>query len=123
MFAAIPLTEDVAEVATPREIRATDVSKLSFPIQIVIAIVVSAVSASGTIWMTQRGNEKEQAAMRSDIRDVLTRMQGQSDLDAANRRLQELQTNQMKESIDELRRQTQLLEIQYRQLAALPKGR
>lgn len=51
--------------------RSTDVSKLTFPVQIVIAIVVSALSA----------------------------------------------TNQMNESINELRRQTQLLQIQYGELS------
>lgn len=112
-----PSMAGVDDVTPPREIRSTDVSKLSFPFQIVIAIAVSAVSASATIWAVQRNTETAIASMQSDIRDVLTRMEAQTKLDEANRRLADLQTNNMKESIDDLGNRVKLMELQYTQLA------
>ena len=108
---------EIDDVAAPREIRATDASRLSFPIQIVIAIVVSAVSASATIWAVQARNSQTQAAMSSDIRDILTRMEGQAKLDESTRRLQDVQTDQMRQSINDLRMQTQSLQTQYADLS------
>lgn len=113
----IPSTDSERDDVGPREVRSTDVSKLSFPLQIVIAIVVSAISASATMWAVQARTTAAQSSMQSDIRDILTRMEGASKLDEAGRRLQDMQTTQMNESINDLKRQTQLLQLQYADLS------
>ena len=112
-----PSPRQESDVAPLREIQSTDVSKLSFPFQIVIAIVVSAVSASATMWAVQQRTDAAQSVMASDIRDILTRMQGSAELAEANRRLQDMQTNQIRDSVEDLRRQTQLLQLQYAELS------
>ncbi len=99
------------------ERRSTDVSKITFPIQIVIAIVFSILSTSATIWATQRGNEQAQASMQSDIRNILTRMDNASNLASANQQLSDLKQAAVKESLDDVKRQVQLLQEQYAELS------
>lgn len=69
--------------------RSTDASKLSFPLQLVITIigVVLAVYAS-------------QASVRSDIRDILTRLELGRDTTKAQAAAQEERMNGLKASID-----------------------
>ena len=112
-----PSSDAGVDVSPTREHAPTDVNKLSFPIQMVIAIVVSAVSASATIWAVQRGNDQSLAAMQSDIRNVLTSMEGQSKIDAANQRLADVQRSSMEAAMDDMRRQIQILQQQYGEIS------
>ena len=52
------------------ERRTTDASRLTFPIQLVVLIVATAV----TIYTSQAGLRSDQAATRSDLRDIQTRL-------------------------------------------------
>lgn len=74
----------------------TDASKLSFPLQIVVLIV----SIAGTIWASQYG-------LRSDVRDILTRMEAQG-------KLQDERMQTMRETILDLRRRVEMQEFAVR---------
>ena len=114
-----PSLQDVGEADVPptREVRSTDASKLSFPIQMVIAIVVSALSASATIWATQRYNDRMDSDMRSDIRNILTQMSNARELEISNRQLQSERATATKEAVDDVKRQVQQLQAQYMELS------
>lgn len=105
-------------VSPPREGRSTDVSRLSFPIQMVIAIVASALTVGGGIWATNAG-------LRSDVRDILTRMESEQRIRAIETRAQEDRANSMNDSINEMKRRMELIQLQYNQLREdmLTKGR
>lgn len=64
-----------ADVSPPREARSTDASKLSFPLQLVIAIVVGCVTIVSGQMILDRGRGDSQAQIQSDVRDILTRME------------------------------------------------
>ena len=75
----------------------TDASKLSFPLQLVIVIL----SATGAIWATQYG-------LRSDVRDIRTRMELQAQVDAERMKVQEERAAQMKSTIESMQRRQEL---------------
>jgi septal ring factor EnvC (AmiA/AmiB activator) len=64
---ALNAVSEAGEYMTPREVRSTDISSLKFPIQIVIAIVAGFLAAAGAFYTSQAG-------LRSDVRDILTRL-------------------------------------------------
>ncbi len=105
-----PRDDNNADEATwPQRDRRVNAAGLTFPLQLVLAIVVTALSVGGGIWATNSG-------MRSDVRDILTRMDYQAKLEDERGRSQDLQRQAMSESIKELRGQVKLLELQYQQI-------
>jgi len=71
------------------ERRSNDASKLSFPLQLVIMIVGTVIAVYAS-----------QASVRSDIRDILTRMDLGRDTQKAQAQAQEERINSLKVSID-----------------------
>lgn len=108
-------------VSPPRDEPATNINRLSFQVPTVAAIVVAAVTVAGSQYLFQSG-------IRSDLRDMQTRMSLQADVDKARN---EARTSEIKafndrvemlnQSMADLRRLTQMLQIQYQDLNA--KGR
>lgn len=121
-IATFPISEDTPvppRVAT----RWDDASRLSVPILIVIAMVVSsftaAVSASGVYWMLRMSNQEAQYQMQADIRSIREGMSAQTQIDEANERARaaerasERQSNEAtKQAVDSLRGVVQLLQLQ-----------
>ncbi len=69
-------------VSPTREARVTDASRLSFPLQLVIAIVVGCVTIVSGQALLDRGRTEAQMQIQSDVRDILTRMEYESKLKA-----------------------------------------
>lgn len=67
---------------TNREARITDASRLSFPLQLVIAIVVGCVTIVSGQMLLDRGRTETQSQIQSDVRDILTRMEYEAKLKA-----------------------------------------
>lgn len=89
------------------ERRSTDASKLSFPLQLVILIVGTVGAAYATSYAGQSSNREaqvrirdDQAQIRSDVRDILTRMDLTRDTQKAQSQAQEERINSLKVSID-----------------------
>ena len=82
--------------------RATDASRLTFPLQMVIVIVGGILATVGSFWIAT-------SSLRSDVRDILTRMEFQANRDIDWRRLQEERVKDLKEALDEEKRQRSLL--------------
>lgn len=80
--------------------RRTDVRTLSFPLQIVVLIVSSSVAAAGSIWVSQAG-------MRSDVRDINTRLEltaaATADKAALEKRLEEERAKNVEEKFAALK--------------------
>jgi hypothetical protein len=70
--------------------RYTDGMKISFPLPYIAAIVAAFLAIAGSMW-----------ALRSDVRDILTRMELQS-------KLQEERSNAMRESLESMKRRQEL---------------
>lgn len=69
----------VDDVSPARETaRVTDASRLSFPLQLVISIVVGCVTIVGGQLVLDRGRSDAQLKIQSDVRDILTRMEYES---------------------------------------------
>ena len=88
----------------------TDVDLLRFPPQMVIAIITTVISIVGGIWLST-------AAMRSDIRDIKTRMELQAELDQAR-------NENLRESVESMKRRQELQQYEIQSLKeAILKGR
>jgi hypothetical protein len=75
----------------------------------VLAIVCSALTVGGGIWATNAG-------LRSDVRDILTRMELQAKIDDAQTKAQDNQIQMMGESIAAMQRRLELVQLQYQEL-------
>lgn len=84
-------------VLTPDGRRLQDASRLTFSLQLVILIV----GMSGGFWMATY-------SLRSDVRDILTRMGMQAEIDKTNARLQEERAANLRESIEAMKRRQEL---------------
>lgn len=96
------------DVSPPKS--TTDATRLSFPIGWVAAIVLTV----GGFGVQQA---MSLAAMRSDVRDILTRMEMQARLQESDKRAQDLIFETTGKSVEQLRAQTQLLQLQYAELS------
>lgn len=96
-------------VTPSREIRATDVQRLSFPLQMVIAAVIGAVTIYGTVQGATWG-------LRSDVRDILTRMQAQAELAAEKSRLQDERFNSLRDTVQDMKRRVELQQYEVQRL-------
>ncbi len=95
-----------------REEKTTDASKLSFPIQMVIMIVGAFLSAFGAMQLST-------STMKSDIRDMRTRLEMQSEVDKASERVRSMQNEVLEKAMKtmdatmvELKQQSQLHNLQ-----------
>lgn len=91
---------------TPRMARSTDVSRLSFPLQVVIAIVASILSAASVVWINQSGIKESQAQIQSDVRNIITMMNEREKTSAAEAKTRDTlilsETNRLTEKITAL---------------------
>lgn len=124
--ATFPIHED-SPVVAPAPTKTTDVSLISLTIPVAIAMAVFVASLVAGFWTvvnSQAATFKEQStAIASDVRDIKTRLELQSQVDEANKRADTLVNDSMKQSVDELRRQVQLLQLQYAELSKQMQGR
>jgi hypothetical protein len=81
--------------------RGTDVLGLRFPIQVVILIVTTSVTAAVTIWSSQYW-------LRSEVRDILTRMEMQVRVEDAQRKLQEERAMALKAAVDAMHKELRM---------------
>lgn len=88
---------DVAEHAA----KPVDATKLVLSLPVIVTIVIAAVSLGGVVWAAN-------ASLRSDVRDILTRMDAQKMAIESALRLQEVQSNSLKTAVDEMRRRQEL---------------
>lgn len=79
----------------------TDASVLSFRLPMVVGIVVGAASIVSTLYVGFAG-------IRSDIRDMSTRMEAQTKLFEAQSKLQEERADTLKEAVAAIQRRQEL---------------
>lgn len=107
--------EEDADVPPPVTRPTNDASRLSFPVQMVVAIVFASLSAAGTVWATQSSSTAQQSALRSDVRDILTRMELQAKIAEAQSKLQEERTASMAKNISAVEARLQLYQYELQQ--------
>ena len=86
--------------------RSTDASKLTFPLQLVIVIIGGIVATVGAFWVAT-------STLRSDVRDILTRMELQSRSESDQLKLQDERIADQKAALDEEKRQRQLMRYDF----------
>lgn len=106
-----------AEVSPTREGRATDASRLTFPVQMMIGAIVMTVTIVGGIRYYADELDKSISAQASDLRDIRTRMEMQTQVDIARNEARIAEMKSQNEAINDLRRITQMLQIQYSELS------
>jgi hypothetical protein len=106
-------------------------SRINFPLQLVIVIVASALSAMGSVWAIQAG-------LRSDIRDIHTQIEGQAETDKVQRELdderlsrqsekQQMANDTLRATVDTIQREQRLMQIEFQNfresVLAIQQGR
>ncbi len=91
-------------VATP-----VDVTKLVLAPRVVVGIVAAAVTLAAGLWGSTYG-------LRSDVRDILTRMDAQQKATEAVAKLQDLQWSTLKTTIDDMKRRQELQQFEIQAL-------
>ncbi len=102
---AICRDDEVTPQRDDRPARATDASKLTFPLQLVIQIA----ALLGAFWMVT-------SSLRSDVRDILTRMEMQSRTDAEKASVLHDQITSLAGQISAAERRQELLRLEFQQL-------
>lgn len=88
-----------------QETRGADVSKLSFPLGIVVQIAVTVISIGGAVY-----------TVKADIGKIQTQMEAQQKIDALQNQLLEERLASQREDITEMKRRLELVQLQYQQL-------
>ncbi len=83
-----------------------DASKLTFPLQLVIIIVSGVVATVGAFWVAT-------STLRSDVRDILTRMELASRSESDRLKLQDERIADQKAALDEEKRQRTLMRYDF----------
>lgn len=91
--------------------------RLRFPLREVIMVVSVTLAASGSMWAVTYG-------LRSDVRDVLTRMDDQKTIEAEKAKLQDERMQNLRESIMDMKRRQELQQYEIQNLKEMIlKGR
>ncbi len=101
---------------TAREGRATDAAKITFPVQMVIGAVIMTASIIGAVYGMTNGIRESQLKTESDMRDLRTRQEYQQRVNEADARAQSVVFDNMKSTVEQLRAQVQLLQLQYAEI-------
>lgn len=96
-----------------------DVSKLRIQTRDVIGIVVVCLTIASSVWASTSGLRTDNQALRSDVRDIITRMQAQSNSSAAETKLQDERMANMQRAINDVKAQQTMQDLQIRSLREL----
>ncbi len=98
------------EPVTAREIarRATDASGLTFPLPLVILIVCGFLCMGGTFWIAT-------SAVRSDVRDIGTRMDVQREVQIEKDKTEEVWRQSFQRQLEANEKKTELLRLEFEQ--------
>jgi hypothetical protein len=92
-----------------------DVAKLVMTPRIVIGIVMLVLSVAGAMWASTLG-------LRSDVRDILTRMDAKRADDANLARIQELQIGMLKATVEDMKKRQELKQYDIQDLTNALNG-
>lgn len=83
--------------------------KLVFTPRVLILAVTLSLTIAGGVWASTSG-------LRSDVRDILTRMDAQRQTSEATAKLQEIQSSSVKTAIEDMRRRQELQQYEIQAL-------
>lgn len=88
--------------------RATDASKLTFPLQMVIMIVSACLSAFGGVWLATSGMSSKVDIIQQQMKDSAALEELKAKLDEANRKLLEQSISTLRSDMNAVKGQEQL---------------
>jgi len=86
--------------------RTTDVTRLSFPFQVVIGICCAVLAGASAYWAGTSAGRSELAAVRSDVRDIKTSLDGVT-------KQQGIEIEQLRRDYDGLKAQQELQRVRF----------
>jgi uncharacterized protein HemX len=115
---AFPLTSTDVPVSPPREARSTDVAvgRITYTTQMLIGAILMTATIIGAVYGLTGGIRESQLRTESDMRDLRTRMEYQQRVNEADARAQGVVFDNMKTTVEQLRAQVQLLQLQYAEI-------
>lgn len=87
-----------------------------FPVQIVLGITFSAAAIAGTQWASTSDIRASTDEIRTSINDITKRLEVREQIDAANAKLQEERSIQIREAIQAMRNRQELQQIEIQSL-------
>lgn len=107
---------ETPEMTDSRPARATDASRLTFTAKMMIGAIMMTATIIAAVYGMTNGIRESQLKTESDIRNLQTRMEMQLQIDNARNETRAMELKTQSAAIDELKRLTQLLQLQYAQL-------
>lgn len=92
--------------------RATDASKLTFPLQLVLVIVGGIIATTGAFWVATSQLRTDMAVVRQSQVDQVKIDEMKTKLEEANRQLLQQSLEQVKSDLNAVRGQVQLANIE-----------
>jgi len=105
MFPAVLNFMSIPSRRSSDNAQATDISQSKFPLPMVISIVMAVASLTGGYYGMKAAVAATQSDMRSDVRDILTKMDNQKTVQELQTKLYEKDAAAVKSSVNELRLQ------------------
>jgi len=103
--------EDVTPTRDEQNRRATDASKLTFPLQLVILIVAGIIGTSGAFWVATSALRTDIAVIRQSQTDQIKIDEYKAKLEEANQKLVQQSIDGVKAELAAVRGQVQLAVI------------
>lgn len=100
--------DEVTPVREGQDRRSTDASKLTFPLQMVIAIVSVFLSACTGVWLATSGMNTKIDIIQQQMKDNAALEDIKNKLDEANRKLLEQSINTLRSEMNAVKGQEQL---------------
>lgn len=95
----------MAEPRARRQPQHTDAQRLTFPLQLVVLIVSSAMASGLSVWVSL-------STLKSDVRDIRTRMELTATINAAEAKLLTDRWSQLQESVKGLEKEQRMQQLE-----------
>lgn len=114
---SVPMGDETAVSPT----KGQDATKLTIPLPVAAGLIVFAASLLGSLWAVGYSLSAQIQSQAATISNINTRMEMQIEVDKANKRADAVVLDNLSKTVDDLKRQTQLLSLQYAELSKTTK--
>ena len=102
--------------------RSTDASRLTFPIQMVLLIAASAVSATASVWAMNTTQRDQMGTLSTSMSVIIAKMDAQKQLEEEKARLQDERLGSMREALNDMKRRVELQQYEVQRLNETIQG-
>lgn len=103
-------------VTQPREGRSTDVSRVSLTVPMALSLAFAVAIVVGAFWQIRASDNGQLMEIKAAVSAMKTNLEAEARVNAADKRADSVVIDNLSKSVDDLKRQTQLLQMQYAEM-------